>query len=805
MDRYDFDAIVRVFATHQSRRATVAALLGAALLGRTLESDAKHGKGKQQAKDRADHDRKSSRRTRRTPSYHDNDHGNGKNRGKPSHDQDGRRNQRGEKGRISAASPVCFGGSPCQPGPGANLKGCDFGSSPVLRSRDLRRANLASANLRDADVSAADLRNANLGKACLVDAILRSVRTDSATNWSGALYCRTIMPDGSTNNSGCTLGTACCPVCDAAHPCPGGQVCCDGRCRAGDCCTDAQCPDPAKPICRNNRCAPCTTSQQCGTGKVCCGGQCKSGNCCQDGDCANRQDRPCQRRSCDLTTNTCVSTPVADGTSCDDGDACTLDDGCQAGTCVPGSVKDCSGESDLCNDGVCRAADGVCIKQPKSNGTSCNADNDNCTVGDSCQNGVCTPGAGLDCRGLEDQCNRGVCQSNGACGKEPKADDTPCLADGNFCNVVGACRNGTCVAGAALTCAASDACHTAGVCDPSTGRCSNPLAPDGTRCGGNGICRNGVCTETCVPVNAVCDPATDICCDNEGEVCSDTAACAAAGDPGRCCRDEGAFCTHRCDCCNGVCANGACCRPGQQCNSANDCCEGEECIDTVCTAVCGANNALCGTGPGEGCCSGFRCVNGECFPETCTAPTAHCSSASQCCPAGVITCEPAFNSNGPICCHPQAAGCAATSECCGINICGAGSRCCRPTFGDPDRGGETARGCIGREHECCPGTRCNPRSNFCCVEEGQPVPANAAGFLDCCHFAARDGVCICHQDGETCSAPSGNPFLSTCCDGLICVDNVCQPPCAPWTTGGGCSAQFPCCRGKRCEDFVCTS
>jgi hypothetical protein len=90
-------------------------------------------------------------------------------------------------------------------------------------------------------------------------------------------------------------------------------------------------------------------------------------------------------------------------------------------------------------------------------------------------------------------------------------------------------------------------------------------------------------------------------------------------------------------------------------------------------------------------------------------------------------------------------------------------------------------------------------SKFCCVEEGQPVPSNEGGVLDCCHFTARDGVCICHREGETCSAPGPNPYLNTCCDGMMCLYNQCQPPCEVWAGSTFCSADSPCCRPRTCD------
>src|SRR4029078_348007 len=116
------------------------------------------------------------------------------------------------------------------------------------------------------------------------------------------------------------------------------------------------------------------------------------------GDCP---DRPCQSKTCQ--GNRCVYTPLADGTTCDDGNPCTEHDTCNNGACV-GQPKDCSGKSDACNDGVCQSSTGDCIKKPKQNGTAC-SDNDSCTTGDSCQQGVCTPKAAVDCSTKDDECN----------------------------------------------------------------------------------------------------------------------------------------------------------------------------------------------------------------------------------------------------------------------------------------------------------------------------------------------------------------------------------------------------------------
>jgi hypothetical protein len=791
MDTNTFDDLTKLLGTARNRRSALGALLGAALahplLGPVEAKRGRHGK----RKDR--HKGKDHSKGRGESKRHGGHPGMGRHAGKKK-DKPRQRDSRNEGAALIETGAVCYSGSPCVIAPKANLTKCDLSGVP-LQGAKCTLCNLSSANLKGTDASGADLSKANLQNACLVDTILTGANL-TGVNFTDAIFCRTTMSNGGRNDSGCSKGTSCCPTCDAAHPCPTNQVCCNGTCVTGNCCANADCLDPAKPVCLANTCRPCTSNVQCGLGRRCCGGQCRQGDCCTASDCADRQ---CQSKTCE--SNRCTYAAVTGGT-CNDGNRCTVNDTCQNGACV-GTAKDCSAQSDACNDGICRQSDGACVKRAKANGTAC-SDNDNCTVGDSCQGGACTPGAGLNCSHLDDQCNVGVCQTDGTCGKAPRANDTRCLADGNFCNEIGACRSGACVAGPAVVCTASDECHRAGSCDPATGHCSNPTAPDGTPCGTGGSCHGGTCVGQCLAVNSVCDASNDTCCTDEEAFCDENPACGDAGEA-RCCRPEGAACDRSCDCCGGVCADGVCCVLNQQCADDNECCAGQSCIGDICTDVCGTSHALCGAGPGDfPCCDGYRCVNGECWPGTCLALTERCTNASECCPAGAVTCD--GSAAAPVCCHPYNATCQETDACCSPRVCGPESKCCIGSPFDPDRPmpfGTNIGVCSGREHECCPGRRCHPAEKWCCVDEGQPVPNNEGGFLDCCHFAQRDGVCTCHRDGETCSAPGGNPFFSTCCDGLICANGQCQAPCGPWIGGSGfCAPGGPanqCCRPQTCQ------
>src|SRR5262249_22472229 len=131
-------------------------------------------------------------------------------------------------------------------------------------------------------------------------------------------------------------------------------------------------------------------------------------------------------RVCDPATGLCPSPDVSNGTACDDGSFCTVDDVCTSGACR-GVPRDCSAFGDQCNDGVCNEAAGRCEAAAKADGTACEADSDPCTI-DTCTAGSCTT--------------------------------TP------------------------VVCTAQDICHLPGTCDSATGTCTNPAVTcdDGDPC-----------------------------------------------------------------------------------------------------------------------------------------------------------------------------------------------------------------------------------------------------------------------------------------------------------------------------------
>jgi hypothetical protein len=303
MDRERFDALARLLATTGSRRVAFGALLGAGLAGTGLETKA-----------RKDKERKGRKRKDKT-----------------------RKGKGRQKVRSEAAS--CCSDSLCTPGKGKNLKKCCYVDDDVS-GRNFSGANLSKASFIDTDATDADFRRANLGNACFVDSDITGARVDDSTNLDGAIFCRTQTETGE-NNSGCDLGTPCCPTCDEDHPCDDGDVCCRGRCIPGNCCDNGE-------------------QSTCGQDSICCDNTCREGDCCAAADCPNLT---CQRRRCQ--DNQCTYTAVLGetGPRCPNQRICCQDAQgnpvcCPAGDDICDAQDQCSCDALTCEDlpGQCGSA-----------------------------------------------------------------------------------------------------------------------------------------------------------------------------------------------------------------------------------------------------------------------------------------------------------------------------------------------------------------------------------------------------------------------------------------------------------------
>jgi len=117
----------------------------------------------------------------------------------------------------------------------------------------------------------------------------------------------------------------------------------------------------------------------------------------------------------------------------------------------------------------------------KPDATPCD-DGNACTQNDTCQAGVCTGANPVTCA-TPDQCHiAGACNpSTGACSNPAKPDATPC-DDGNACTQTDSCQAGICTGANPVTCTASDQCHDPGTCNTVTGVCSNPAKTGPAAC-----------------------------------------------------------------------------------------------------------------------------------------------------------------------------------------------------------------------------------------------------------------------------------------------------------------------------------
>lgn len=190
MDHHRFDSLARQVFTRsrQSRRAALAAVLGATLL-------------------RADP---------------------GSVRAKKTKPQKARANTRANTAANATATPAdaCYPNTSCTPGKGKNASGCDFANSTLFRNLSVRGANLSNANFFAADLTGADLRGANLSGGCFVSADLTGARLGASVNLHNAVFCNTRMPDGTIDNSGCEGATPCCHL--REQDCPDGVIECWG-------------------------------------------------------------------------------------------------------------------------------------------------------------------------------------------------------------------------------------------------------------------------------------------------------------------------------------------------------------------------------------------------------------------------------------------------------------------------------------------------------------------------------------------------------------------------------------------------
>jgi alpha-tubulin suppressor-like RCC1 family protein len=286
-------------------------------------------------------------------------------------------------------------------------------------------------------------------------------------------------------------------ICDDGSACSDGDTCqlgiCTGNsfaCPAPDQCHMAGSCDEATGMCSNSVKKNGTACND--------GNECTQTDTCQNGSCIGTSPLLCAAPdqchtpgSCNPINGVCSYPNKVDGTTCSDSNTCTQTDTCQTGICTGANPVACPPPDQCHTTGVCDAATGICSNPAKAEGSPCN-DSNACTQTDVCQEGICSSGTSVDCSAFDDCHDAGICnKKTGACTNPAKAEGSPC-DDGDPCTQTDICQTGICTAGMPVTCSASDDCHDAGTCDTITGACSNPAKADGTICS-LGTCQAGAC------------------------------------------------------------------------------------------------------------------------------------------------------------------------------------------------------------------------------------------------------------------------------------------------------------------------
>jgi hypothetical protein len=553
------------------------------------------------------------------------------------------------------------------------------------------------------------------GGTCVGDAI------PGCGGCQGASDCPTLSDDP-CEETVCDQGT--CTV----RPRADGTPCDDGNaCTADDRCTAGVCAGTLKPDCvacgADAECAsvpvePCRQAV-CGTGGTCVvenqangtacddGDRCTQGDTCQGGSCQPGAatvcpDATCKRGVCDPGTGGCGLEDRPDGTACDDGDQCTVDDTCQEGACRPGPRTTCPPTGNPCTEATCNPANGSCETANRQNGAACD-DGNPCTDNDRCDNGVCAgtqrddcvpcQGDG-DCSGVSvgHQCEEAFCTGQGFCAVRLKPNGSPCN-DGNACTSGETCQNGVCGSPTSVRgCVGTDPCKVFS-CDPDTGLCVSTNRAENTPCGDGRVCCGGTClrnttTTNCGTCGTQCGPNQT--CENGQCICPSPRAtcsngCCAAGQvcrngTGECCAPTKTTCVPDVDCGDvpDGCGNTIPC--GNTCANPTPICTGNTCSGCTGDEQCGANQRCCD----GSCVAGVCCAAAECAPSgnacadhqcrcgsgtVCSAPKATCCGTS---PDGVCT----DTQTDAINCGACGTTCTgATPVCNGSGVCACGDVC----------------------------------------------------------------------------------------------------------------------------------
>ncbi len=587
------------------------------------------------------------------------------------------------------------------------------------------------------------------------------------------------LPCGDQN--ACTLGDVC-----VAGACTGqAEVVCND---SNPCTDDACLPDKGCAFTPNS--LPCDDLNACTVGDAC-----SAGACIGQGALECNDFNPCTDDGC-LPDSGCFHTPNT--APCNDSNACTSADQCADGMCS-GLVPVVCSDGNPCTDDGCDPQAGCTFK---TNSSPCD-DNNTCTTGDVCVNGICKGSGSLECDD-KNPCTKDICLPGGGCAHE---NISVACTDGDACTVNDFCKNGKCLSGAVVTCDDKNGCTddscVDGVCKfaPNTQACD-----DGNVCTENDLCSEGACggaPKDCNDKNPCttdwCDPKSGCKSANISSSCDDGNACTVGdfckageclGGPALDCDDENPCTDDSCDS-NSGCAHGNNTAP---CSDGNACTVDDECLDGACIP---GQEASCDDGnvcTDDSCDSVKGCVNAP-NSAGCDDGSA-CTTADQCLAGKCKGGAPLDCNDGLLCtvdgCD-AALGCTHVllKPCCGNGIVEAPEACddgnhannddctyicqlptCNDTFAN---GKESDVDCGGVCPKCADGKKC--------VIHG-----------DCASYVCTGGICQVPACDD--NQPNGDE-----------TDLDCGGPCPPCADGLGCIEDKDCesqvCDGDLCQEPAC--
>ncbi len=219
-------------------------------------------------------------------------------------------------------------------------------------------------------------------------------------------------------------------------------------------------------------------------------------------DCTQIQAPVCQVAQYNAQSGQCEVVADVDGTACDDGVFCTVDDACVAGLCQAGPPNDCGMTPLQCTGIVCDEQSQTCSTSPAQNGDPCQDPNDLCIAGATCMNGLCTGGTPEDCffSPVPDDCHVSECNpQNGQCEPVVGNEGGPCSDPNDLCTVSKTCAAGVCQGGQPKDCSQLTLDCVLGVCDVNSGQCTTQALNNGDPCDDldgcttGELCTNGQC------------------------------------------------------------------------------------------------------------------------------------------------------------------------------------------------------------------------------------------------------------------------------------------------------------------------